>query len=445
LRNVTFSRLLRPGVGLLASTIIFLATGEAVLRVIYRDRGEATLGGPGGRLFEHLYIKDKQRNRFDTGPRRPGVERLLVVGDSISWGAGVRDWSAIWTEQLARALERRRGAVEMAVVAEPGRDMWEHMSAVQEWGSRVQPDVLIYQWYVNDIEVVKHRPRFRRSWQRWSQHARLRDASYLYYFLDHMAASWLPLSDRSYPDYILQDFLPGTYEWAEFERAFHSFATRARESAPIRLMVLYPLVPFRGAYSMQPIHDRMRTLAGPHHLIIPPSEWVPAAGTMAARAGTGSQPVVRVPSGVAGAVIETRDYYLSEGTLEMGVRLVCDSPPGGATVLALEAVDHLTGRIVGRGSATVDPQARGWQEVPVRVDIRGINGHSVRLRLVSPGGLALAIASIDIPVDYGLTVVDLTEPLNTFNTHVSIFDAHPNARAHAVIAREVLAALERLR
>ena len=143
---MTLHRLLRPVLGLLFSLLIFLASGEAALRVIYRDRGKATLGGPGGHAFEHLYIKNEERGRFDTGPRRPGVRRLLVLGDSISWGLGVRDWTAIWTERLARALEQKGGPVEMAVSAEPGRDMWEHMAAVQELGSRIQPDVLIYQW-----------------------------------------------------------------------------------------------------------------------------------------------------------------------------------------------------------------------------------------------------------------------------------------------------------
>ena len=118
---MTIRRLLRPVLGLLFSLLIFLASGEAVLRVIYRDQGRATLGGPGGHSFQHRYIKNEERGRFDTGPRRPGAKRLLVVGDSISWGLGVRDWSAIWTERLAQALERKGGPIEMAVLAEPGR------------------------------------------------------------------------------------------------------------------------------------------------------------------------------------------------------------------------------------------------------------------------------------------------------------------------------------
>jgi hypothetical protein len=442
---LTIHRLLRPFLGLLFSLLIFLVSGEAALRVIYRDQGRTTLGGPGGHSFQHLYIKNEERGRFDTGPRRPGVERLMVVGDSISWGLGVRDWSAIWTERLAQALEAKGGPVEMAVLAEPGRDMWEHMAVVQEWGSPVQPDVLIYQWYVNDVEVVERRPRFHRAWQRWSQHERLRNSSYLYYFLDHMASSWLPQPERSYTEYILQDFGPGTYAWTELERAFHSFATRAREAAPTRLIVLYPQVPFRGPYPLQPIHDRMRTLAGPHQLSIPPAGWVPAAGTIEPREDAPWKQIVRVPAGAAGPVIETRDYYVSEGVVDAVVRLMCDSPSSVPVVLAMEAVDHVTNQIVGRGTAIVDVQARGWQQLPVKIDVRGTNGHSVRLRLISPGAVALSLASIDIPVDYGFTVVDVTEPLNTFNTHASMFDAHPNERAHAVIAQEVLAALERLR
>ena len=442
---MTFQPLLRSLLGVLLSVVIFFASGEAVLRVVYRDQGKATLGGPGSRSFEHLYIANEQRGRFDTGPRRPGVERLLILGDSISWGLGVRDWSAVWTERLAQALERKGGPVEMAVLAEPGRAMWEHLAALHEWGRRIQPDVLIYQWHVNDVEVVEHRPSFQRPWQRWSQHTRARNASYLYYLLDHMAASWLPQPDRSYTEYMLQDFVPGTYEWAEFERAFHSFATHALEVAPTRLVVLYPQVPFGGTYPLQPIHDRMRTLAGPHELAIPPAAWVPLAGKIEPRADAPWQQVVRVPAGTAGAVIETRDYYVREGAVDLTLRVMCDSQSSVPAALAVEVVDHVTSQIVGRGNAAVDLQARGWQQLPVRIDVRGAQDHSVRFRVVSPGLPALSLASIDIPVDYGFTVVDLTEPLNAFNTHASMFDAHPNERAHAVIAQEVLAALERLR
>ena len=79
-------------------------------------------------------------------------------------------------------------------------------------------------------------------------------------------------------------------------------------------------------------------------------------------------------------------------------------------------------------------------------DRRSKSQRSQRAAPVGFSGSAgtLARSSIDIPVDYGFTVVDVTEPLSTFNTHASMFDAHPNERAHAVW-RKVLAALERPR
>lgn len=334
----------------------------------------------------------------------------------------------------------------MAVLARPGRNMAEHLAALEGWGTRVQPDVLIYQWYVNDIElVIEHRPRNQRAWQQWSQHDQMRKSSYLYYFLDRLASLWLPPPERSYVDYILQDFKPGSLEWTEFERVFHSFATRAREIAPTRLMVLYPQVPYRGAYPLLPVHDRMRSLAGPHQLAIPPAAWVRLAGTIEPRSDAAWHQVVRVPADVIGPVVETRDYYVSEGALDVGLRLICDGPSNVPAAVALEIVDNVTNQIVGRGDAAVDVQAGGWQQLPLRIDVRGAQGHSVRFRLVSPGALGLSLASIDIPVDYGFTVVDLTEPLNSFNTHTSMFDPHPNERAHAVMAQEVLAVLDRLR
>jgi lysophospholipase L1-like esterase len=291
----------------LLSLTLFLATGEIALRVIYRDAGRATLGGPGGRDFDHLFIQGEQRGRFDEGRRTAGVPRLLIVGDSITWGQGVRDWRNVWTEKLATALEQR-GPVELAVVAAPGRGITEHIAVLDRYGERVQPDVIIYQWYVNDLEVIGERPRNERIWQRWPMHRSLRQSSYLYFFLDHRLSALLPQPERSYQQYILDDFAPGRPEWTEYVRMFDEFSARAKALAPARVLILYPQVPFRGAYPLQPVNDRMRELAAKH------------------------------------------EYR----------------------------------------------------------------------------------------------VVDLTDAMNTFNTHASIFDAHPNEQAHAVIAEHVLKAIEEL-
>jgi hypothetical protein len=353
----------------------------------------------------------------------------------------VRDWHDVWPEQLAVSLERARKPHDIAVFAMPGRDIARHVLEIARWAPRIEPDVVIYQWYVNDVEVVEHRPQNIRWWQRLPTHGPLRHWSYLYYFSDNRLSTFLPQPDRSYVRYILEDFSPGSLEWTEFERYFHALATRAKEAAPSRLLLLYPQVPFRGTPPLKPVHDRMRELARPHHLAIPPLAWVRWAGRPVDRQDAPWRMAVEVPSGTTGPVVETREYYMTPGESEINVTMGFDSAPSPGSAGAIEIVDHATNAVVGAAPLPSASPGAGWRGLIVPIVIEGDKGREVRFRLTSSGATGFALGSIDFPVDYGMRVVDLTEPLNAFNTHASIFDAHPNARAHAVMAQKVFEAL----
>ena len=136
----------------------------------------------------------------------------------------------------------------------PGRDIPGHVAEIEANAAKVQPDVFIYQWYVNDIEVDQHRPSIARWWHGMPWHERLRTSSYLYYFLDNRASVLLPPPDRSYVQYILQDYIPGSLEWAEFERYFHGW--RCAPKRWRRRAVLYPQVPYRETSPLAPIATR---------------------------------------------------------------------------------------------------------------------------------------------------------------------------------------------
>src|SRR5262245_8362722 len=327
---------------LLFSLLLFLATGEAALRFIYRDAGRRTLGGPGGRTFDHLTIgREELRGRRDTGPKRPGVSRLMVMGDSITYGQGVHDWHDVWPERVAAAFEAAKQPREMAVFAMPGREMPQHLQELERWGRIVNPDVLIYQWYVNDIEVMSHRPDGKRRWQRWSGHEWLRRRSYLYYFLDNRLAQFVPAADRSYVEYILQDFVPGTAEWTEFERYFHAFATEARALAARRIMLLYPQVPFRDRYPLQTVHDRMKAMAVAHTLSIPPVAWARAGGALVPDESAPWHQSLTVPATFSGPLVDTREYVFLPGTLDAEVSLARTGATRGAGAVAtLQVVEN---------------------------------------------------------------------------------------------------------
>lgn len=425
----------------LISILLFLATGEVALRLIYRDAGRRTLGGPGGGQFEHLYVLDNRRGRFDDGPRRQGVPRLMIFGDSVTWGQGVRDWSELWPERLAQELERGGTTHEMAVLALPGRNISDHLAELRTYGRQIDPDVVIYQWHPNDLEVTAPRPLQPRPWQRWAQHDALRSSSYLYYFLDNRLAMLMPSSERSYVDYLLGDFVRGTLEWAEFERYFHSFATMAAQIAPKRLLVLYPQVPFDGEYPLRELNERMKELAGPHTLICPPSAWWLRGASLEPRPDAVWRRAAVMKAG-APATLDTEPYFIKDGLLELDVVAAGSGPPSLEDTAAFEIVDVSTGEILHRVSVDLREGDGDWERIPIRADLTGKGNRDVRFRFASRGVRDLAFASLEMPVDYGFGVVDLTGPLNAFDTHASIFDAHPNERAHGVIAAEVLNGLK---
>jgi hypothetical protein len=417
--------------------LLFVAVGEGALRIIYRDGGTRTLGGPGGRSFDHETVDGVLRGRRDVGPKRPGVPRVMIVGDSITYGLGVREWKATWPERVAEAFENAGRPHEFAVFAEPGNDIPQHLEIVRSSMRSVQPDIFVYQWYVNDLEAISHRPDLRQPWQRWPWHNSLKSASYLYYVLDHRLAQLVSRPHHTYVDY-LREFTPGTLEWTEFEREFHEFAVHAMW-APRRLMVLYPQVPFRTTYPLQHVHDLMRRLAGPHTIEIPPIAWVRSAGALVANADAVWRQAVQTTGDDAGLVVQTGDYLFAPGKVDIGFEIAgatADSPG------VVELVDVASNTVIATGTL---PSAGGAQmhEVHVELVLPGDRVRRLAVRVTSSHHGQWAIADVKLKVDYGFEVLDLTESLNQFNTHASSFDAHPNARAHQVIADQVYAVLNR--
>lgn len=416
--------------------LVFVLSAELALRAVYRDAGTRTLSGPGGLKFEHDTIDGELRGRLDYGTKRPGVPRVMIVGDSITYGQGIRDWRLTWPERLAVMLEANGQSHEFAVFAAPGRDILHHLEVVQSWTPDIAPDVFIYQWYVNDIESSILRPDLRHRWQQLPWHPWLNASSYLYYFVSQRLSQIIPPPEQSYLDYLLT-IAPGTRQWAEFERHFHEMSLRAGV-AERRFLMLYPQVPFRGTYPLQAIHDQMRRLTGPHMLDIPPLAWARLAGEMTTRVDAPHQHAISVPRGAIGPVIQTAAYYLPPRDVVMDVTMTADVIDSDVAVVHL--IDEPTQRIV--ASAPLRVTTAGSMNVArVRLSLAGEQPVRVAVRVDSSGAGAWTLANLGIPVDYGYEMLDLTETLNSFPTHVSAFDAHPNARAQQVMADVVFAAL----
>jgi hypothetical protein len=87
-------------------------------------------------------------------PTTPGKYRIVVVGDSFTWGAGIER-----EERFSNLLEQFLGPrYEVFNFGIPGDNMPEHLG-VLERALAVHPDFVLLQLYVNDFETQNmHRP-----------------------------------------------------------------------------------------------------------------------------------------------------------------------------------------------------------------------------------------------------------------------------------------------
>jgi lysophospholipase L1-like esterase len=167
--------------------------------------------------------------------------RVLVQGDSITWGQGVQREQELFTTRLLTMLRRENLDTEMAVLAKPGREIDDHLVQIAKWGQEIDPEIIIYQFFINDVELDKNRPRTFRIWRRAFFHRKLLTHSYLWFFLDYNLNQWLPSKNKqSYSDYMLNRFASDTEEWKRSISVFRAWAREAKRLTPNVLIVLYP-------------------------------------------------------------------------------------------------------------------------------------------------------------------------------------------------------------
>ena len=280
-RRAIIRRLGKLALGVGVFGAIFFLAGELVLRLVYWEgQSFSAHYGPTVQRFE----RDFKFNRFDgpsrgpepSGPKHPKGTRILIQGDSITWGQGVRNEEQLFSSRLLARLQGTNVPVDMAVLAGPGREIDEHLQQLKKWGHELQPDIIIYQWYINDIDPGKEYRRLMpsRLWRHpYFLHAMLAKYSYLWFFLDFSLDQLLPSATLSYERYIANHFKEGSEGWSLFERYFSDWALSAKELTPRVIVALYPHMSLKDGASpaIRPeivdIHTRMLSLCRTNNVI----------------------------------------------------------------------------------------------------------------------------------------------------------------------------------
>jgi hypothetical protein len=150
----------------------------------------------------------------------------------------------------------------MLVLAEPGREIDGHYEQIQKYGMSVQPDVIVYQWFANDLELStkSERPRVDRPWKSVLFNRRILQHSYFLFFVDNRLNQLLPGPSRSYEDYLLDTFAGDTAAWREFVMVFQDWAAASKRLTPRVLVVLYPSIQSPEGERLAVLHQKVSEL-----------------------------------------------------------------------------------------------------------------------------------------------------------------------------------------
>jgi hypothetical protein len=248
-------------------SLSFLAA-EGLMRVVFFDGASFGAGaGPINARFNRF----NQLNRFKSrgpdaiGPKPAGRIRLMVQGDSLSFGHGIRGEEHLYQSLIFESLQRfDPGRFDVSTHARSGMNIAEHLATLQRLGAEIAPDIIIYQWYPNDLETeAAPRPvEFRnRPWSKLFFHELLQRTSYAWWFLDRELTIRLAAPTVSYRERFHEIFAEGTPGWQGFETTFHEWAAAGRRLCPRQVIMLYPS---KGERIFEDIHERVIRLASDH-------------------------------------------------------------------------------------------------------------------------------------------------------------------------------------
>jgi lysophospholipase L1-like esterase len=265
----------------LGSILLVVVVADLVFRVI-------TPTSPPGTTWGRAVHRnsDGLRDREFVKPKPEGVYRILLLGDSFTWGVGL-DIEETISKRLERALAGQAHPIEVIDGAIPGFNTTQELRLLRNKGLSYEPDFLMLLYNMNDIEFrpelatqpydakkvvtivevdpdekiedFSKRKGLRAFIQRVQDHSPLvnflvpRVGSLLRRLgvLDSPEFSWVARTFRGFSD---QN--PG---WTESKIALASIKSIATERGIPFVVVIYPLLVELENYQGKNAHDAIRT------------------------------------------------------------------------------------------------------------------------------------------------------------------------------------------
>jgi lysophospholipase L1-like esterase len=224
-----------------------------------RERQEASYDRLWERNIFHL------RSPYEQVARRPGIRRVLALGDSFTWGLYVTSSDSTWPA----LLERRLGdSVEVINMGQRGWTTFNEAEFLSRLGWQFDPDLVLVQFYLND--AYESRPNLgfeeghrvyllpRQFWQGYIQTS-------AFSALVSKAVNGLILGMLFRESDNTARYTEDSPGWRQMRLAFREMADSARARGTPIVMILFPdLMPGEWTaetYPSRAIHDQVATEA----------------------------------------------------------------------------------------------------------------------------------------------------------------------------------------
>jgi lysophospholipase L1-like esterase len=249
-------RLLLPVVSLVVALLVAEGLARIAFRTV-RSSGDARTFFAG--RHEPIHLNNLGFRDGDVPAKGPRF-RIVIIGDSITWGAGLLE-SERYSSQLQRFLGSGYEIVNFGI---PGHNLPEHLEELDQALS-IGADFILLQLYTNDFEIGEmERPRARpllpwRGLDEW-----LLQSSAVYTLL---SAQWPGIQEQlglleTYYHYMhryLKD--PSSRESKAGLGMLRQFVTRAREAGvPVGLVMFPNPEVLLKHYQFDYLHDRVKTV-----------------------------------------------------------------------------------------------------------------------------------------------------------------------------------------
>lgn len=131
---------------------------ELFARFFYRDV-LSTADGTSYFSLKNQRLFEKEKNGFNLRGKQfrqtpDDRYRLVILGDSFTWGQGVYPVEKRYTEQIDTALNAQGTGkgIEVVNVGICGFNLPNHYKFLH-FVDAIQPDYVLYQWYINDMSI----------------------------------------------------------------------------------------------------------------------------------------------------------------------------------------------------------------------------------------------------------------------------------------------------